>query len=82
MIVRLDQIDFNPTRVNNVGFKLRKQEEEVARLKSNLQDEKVSLELKLTSTKNEFEESLNRLREDFDREKNELVQEQNEKCSK
>ncbi len=63
-------------------FEHLKQEDEISRLKSDFQDEKVNSELKLTSAKQESEETLKRIREEFDREKTEFALKQNEKCSK
>ena len=57
-------------------------EEKLEKLRSDLQDEKVNSEIKLSSMKNDFEEKLQVMRGEFEREKLELISRHNDRCSR
>jgi chromosome segregation ATPase len=57
-------------------------EEKLEKLRSDLHDEKINSEIKLSSMKNEFEEKMQVMREGFEREKSELISEHNDRYSR
>ncbi len=57
-------------------------EERLEKLRSDLHDEKINSEIKLSSMKNDFEEKVQVMREGFEREKSELISEHNDRYSR
>jgi len=57
-------------------------EEKLEKLRSDLHDEKINSEIKLSSMKNDFEEKMQVMREGFEREKSELISEHNDRYSR